>query len=138
MANFTPWSALAGGCLIGLAAALLLVVNGRIAGISGILGGVFAPARGERSWRVFFIAGLLATGVFAALFVPSSIGAPPRSPLLLMAAGLLVGVGTRLANGCTSGHGVCGIGRLSPRSLAATLTFIAAGMLVVHIVGGAS
>ena len=138
MVDFTPWSALAGGCLIGLSAALLWLLNGRLAGISGILDGVRSPEREERTWRALFLLGLVATGLVASLFLPGSIGAAPRPPLLLAAAGLLVGVGTKLANGCTSGHGVCGISRLSPRSLVATAVFVAVAMLVVYALRGVS
>lgn len=138
MVDFTPWSALAGGCLIGLSAALLWILNGRLAGISSVLDGLRSPEPAERSWRLWFMLGLLAIGLAAALIAPGSIGAAPRSPLQLAAAGLLVGAGTKLANGCTSGHGVCGIGRLSPRSLVATAVFVVVAMLVVRMVGGVS
>jgi uncharacterized membrane protein YedE/YeeE len=141
MHDFTPISALIGGGIIGIAATLLLVGSGRIAGISGILGGLLVPTRGDRMWRALFMLGLLAAGVVAALVTPDSIGASPRSLPVLALAGVLVGVGTRLGNGCTSGHGVCGISRLSPRSLVATVTFIAAGMIIVRLfslLGGAS
>jgi hypothetical protein len=131
MHDFTPWSALVGGALIGLAASLLLLANGRIAGISGILGGLLIRQRGDVAWRALFVAGLGIAGLVAQLFAPAHLGRSPRSLAMLAAAGLLVGVGTRLGNGCTSGHGVCGLSRLSPRSLAATLTFIASGMLAV-------
>lgn len=133
MHNFTPWSALAGGALIGLAASLLLVANGRIAGISGVLGGLLAPVRGDVAWRSCFVLGLLGAGVAAASLSPDAIGASPRSMGLLAGAGLLVGIGTRLGNGCTSGHGVCGISRLSPRSIVATASFIAAGIAAVAL-----
>lgn len=133
MHNFTPWSALAGGALIGIAASLLLVANGRIAGISGVLGGLLAPVRGDVAWRVFFVLGLLGAGVAATLLSPEAIGASPRSLWRLAVAGLLVGVGTRIGNGCTSGHGVCGISRLSPRSVVATASFIAAGIAAVAL-----
>jgi len=136
---FTPWPALAGGLLIGLAAAMFALLNGRIAGISGILGGLLRPVRGDAGWRVAFIAGLvgapLAYRLFSAL-PPVQVDAGYG---LLVVAGLLVGVGTRYGSGCTSGHGVCGISRLSPRSLIATITFMGAGFAVVfvmrHIVG---
>ncbi|MES3011200.1 MAG: YeeE/YedE thiosulfate transporter family protein [Pseudomonadota bacterium] len=131
---FTPWASLAGGALIGLAAALLLWLNGRIAGISGIVGGLLRPLAGDRAWRVAFVLGLLlaplAYGVVAALpvlQVDAGYG-------LLVLAGLLVGVGTRYGAGCTSGHGVCGLSRLSPRSLVATLTFMAVGFATVFVV----
>jgi uncharacterized protein len=134
MALHTFLSALAGGGLIGLAASVLLIASGRVAGISGILGGLLVPTRGDTSWRVLFTLGLLAAGAVAAYVLPDSLGSSPRSLPLLALAGLMVGVGTRLGNGCTSGHGVCGISRLSPRSLLATVTFIATGMLVVRLI----
>ena len=130
---FTPWQAAAGGVAIGLSAALFMLFNGRIAGISGILGGLLKPARGDVGWRIAFLAGLvgapLAYAAFAAL---------PRPQIdaghgALVAAGLLVGIGTRYGAGCTSGHGVCGISRLSPRSLVATASFMAAGFVTVFI-----
>lgn len=131
---FTPLSALAGGALIGLAAALLLLANGRIAGISGIVGGLLERTPGETGWRLAFVAGLLIGpalwGLFAAL-PPIRIDAGYP---LLVAAGLLVGIGTRYGSGCTSGHGVCGLSRLSPRSLAATLLFMTAGFATVYII----
>ena len=138
-AAFTPWAALGGGALIGLAVALLLLLNGRIAGISGIVGPLLRPRRGDTAWRVAFVAGLVAAPALYAL-----IGTVPRShieagPLALVGAGLLVGVGTRYGAGCTSGHGVCGLSRLSPRSLVATAVFMAAGFATVfvirHVVG---
>jgi uncharacterized membrane protein YedE/YeeE len=120
-----------GGLLIGLAATLLLWSIGRIAGISGILNGVASASRGDRAWRIAFLAGMMIAGALFMQFVPS----PPRlqtgaTPLLL-AAGFLVGFGTRIGGGCTSGHGVCGLGRLSRRSMAAVVTFMAAGMATV-------
>jgi uncharacterized protein len=141
MHDFTPIPALAGGALIGLAASLLLVAAGRIAGISGITGGLLFPARGDVRWRTLFLLGLVAAGIFAVLLAPGSIGTSPRSLPVLAVAGLLVGIGTRLGNGCTSGHGVCGISRLAPRSISATVVFMAAGMLSVLLtrwLGGAS
>ncbi len=130
---FTPWSAAIGGVIIGLAAALLVLVNGRVAGISGIVGGVLRPQAGDFVWRVAFIAGLVLAPAACALF-----GAVPAATIdagfpTLVAAGLLVGVGTRYAGGCTSGHGVCGLSRLSPRSLVATLSFMAAGIATVFV-----
>lgn len=134
MHHFTSTSALIGGALIGLGASVLLIGSGRIAGISGILGGLLIPTRGDLLWRALFLLGLIVAGGAAALFAPEYIGSSPRSLPTLIAAGLLVGAGTRLGNGCTSGHGVCGISRLSPRSLVATVTFIAAGMFIVRLV----
>jgi len=132
-AHFTPWTSLIGGVAIGLAAAMLIVLNGRIAGISGILGGLLAPKRGDTAWRVAFIAGLV--------FAPAAHGLAARLPAptieagfaMLVAAGLLVGLGTRYGSGCTSGHGVCGLSRLSPRSLVATAAFMLAGFATVFV-----
>lgn len=138
--HFTPWLSLAGGVLIGLAAAWLVVFNGRIAGISGIVGGLFAARSGERDWRVAFVAGLIAAPLAmraagAGLTPQVDAGWPE-----LMAAGLLVGIGTRYAGGCTSGHGVCGMSRGALRSVVATATFMVAGFVTVfvrqHMLGG--
>ncbi len=123
---------LVGGMLLGGAAGALLVGGGRVAGISGILAGAIAGAR-ERGWRVAFVAGLVIAGLVAALVAPGSAAASPRPLGLVVVAGLLVGVGTRLGGGCTSGHGVCGLGRLSTRSLAATLTFMGTGALAAVV-----
>jgi uncharacterized protein len=134
MMNFTPVSALAGGALIGLSAAILMLATGRIAGISGIIGGLFGTGRAEATWRVAFVVGLVAGAGIAGVagFAPSiEIGAAWP---VVVAGGLLVGFGTRLGSGCTSGHGVCGIARLSRRSILATLLFIAAGAAVVFVV----
>src|SRR6476620_3325397 len=133
MHHLSMGAALAGGCLIGLAASILLLVNGRLAGISNIVGGLVRPQAGETSWRLAFVVGLLLAGIAAAAFAPQQLSASPASPLRLALAGLLVGGGTRLANGCTSGHGVCGISRLSLRSLVATAVFIAAGIGSVYL-----
>jgi uncharacterized protein len=137
---FTPWSALAGGAIIGLAAAMFALVNGRIAGISGILGGLLRPTLPDTGWRVAFIAGLVAAPlVYAAFAALPPITIDARYPVLIL-AGVLVGVGTRYGAGCTSGHGVCGLSRMSPRSLVATLVFMAAGFATVyvtrHLIGG--
>jgi len=132
--QFTPGAALTGGLLIGLAAASFLLLNGRIAGISGILGGLLAPARRDILWRVAFLAGLVGTPSLWLLFSelpPIQIDA--GYPALIV-AGLLVGIGTRYGSGCTSGHGVCGLSRLSPRSLVATLSFMATGFLTVFVI----
>ena len=141
MDGFTPVSAAAGGALIGLSAALLWAGLGRIAGISGILGGLLRPRGGEVAWRAAFLGGLMGAPVLYALLggtVPT--GTFQAGPGILVAAGLLVGFGTRLANGCTSGHGVCGLARLSPRSMAATALFMGAAALTVflvrHVIGG--
>jgi uncharacterized membrane protein YedE/YeeE len=131
---FTPWTSLAGGLLIGLAAALLVLFNGRIAGISGVLGGLLNPTRGDVAWRAAFIAGLLAAPLAWALFATLPRLHVDAGMPTLIAAGLLVGIGTRYGGGCTSGHGVCGLSRLSPRSLVATLAFMAAGFAVVFVV----
>jgi uncharacterized membrane protein YedE/YeeE len=131
---FTPWSALIGGVVIGIAAALLVLVNGRVAGISGIVGGMLLPRAGDFAWRLAFVAGLLlAPLAYAAIAALPAITIEAGYPMLI-AAGLLVGIGTRFAGGCTSGHGVCGLSRLSPRSLAATLSFMAAGFITVSVV----
>ena len=131
--HFTPWPAFAGGVLIGLAAAILILVNGRIAGISGIIGGLLRPIRGDVAWRLAFIAGMIfAPAIFGIFYVlPES--RVDASWGILMAAGLLVGVGTRYASGCTSGHGICGISRLSPRSIVATVIFMAVGFITVYL-----
>ena len=133
MAPFDPVSAAIGGALIGLAATLLMLLSGRIAGISGILGDLIDLAGGDRPWRLAFLAGLIAGPlVFAAGRHALPAPAMPGWSIVIV-AGLLVGFGTRLGSGCTSGHGICGIARLSPRSMAATLTFVAVAMLVVAI-----
>jgi uncharacterized protein len=131
---FTPWPALAGGALIGLAAALFVLLNGRIAGISGVLGGLLTPVRGDIGWRVAFVAGLLGAPLAWALFAAWPAAQIDAGTGTLVAAGLLVGVGTRYGSGCTSGHGVCGLSRLSPRSLVATLAFMGAGFVTVYVV----
>ena len=134
--HFTPWTSLSGGVLLGLASAMFILLNGRILGISGILGGLIPPKRTDALWRLAFLAGLFSSPwVFKAL-APTSMLTVPRidaGVVLLVIAGLLVGVGTRYGSGCTSGHGVCGLARLSPRSLIATLAFMAAGFAVVFI-----
>lgn len=133
-AHFTPWTSLAGGLLIGAAAAMFLLLNGRIAGISGILGGVLRPKDGDTGWRVAFIAGLIAAPLLYQLATPLPAVNIDASTAELVVAGLLVGVGTRYGSGCTSGHGVCGLSRLSPRSIVATAAFMAAGFATVFIV----
>ena len=131
---FTPWSALVGGGLIGAAAGLLLLFNGRIAGISGVLGGLLRPlALGDGAWRVAFVAGLLLAPLVYLGFAAWPAVVVDASWGTLVLAGLLVGVGTRYGAGCTSGHGVCGISRLSPRSLVATACFMAAGFATVSV-----
>ena len=134
---FTPWSSLAGGVLIGLAAALMVVLLGRIAGISGILGGLLQKATWgsvrQWGWRAAFIAGMLLAPLLWQMFAPLPAMQMPSTPMRIISAGLLVGFGTRLGSGCTSGHGVCGLSRLSIRSLAATLMFMATGVATVFI-----
>ncbi len=134
MAAFDPLSALFGGALIGLAAVLLMLFLGRVAGISGIAAGILDPAAKDKGWRAAFVAGLIGAPLLAGLFghpLPSP--ELPESSLLVAFAGLFVGFGTRLGSGCTSGHGVCGMARLSPRSIAATLIFIVTAMLIVAL-----
>ncbi len=135
MENFTPYSALFGGLLIGLGATIMLLLNGRITGISGILSGLLSPVKGDSLWRVCFLFGMiLSAGVFIKLF-PDSLLPRTNFPLaLLIIGGFLVGFGTRLGNGCTSGHGVCGIARLSVRSMIATLVFMFSGGVSVFII----
>jgi len=133
MGNFTPISSLIGGALIGLAAALLLMLNGRIAGVSGILGGLIERGVTDRGERLAFIGGLLVGPVLYALVLQRPAITIDASAITLIAAGLLVGYGTRLGGGCTSGHGVCGVARLSPRSLIATAVFMAAGIVTVYV-----
>ena len=134
-------AALLGGGIIGLAAALMLILNGSVLGVSGIAAGVIAPRARDRLVRVLFLAGMLAGGAIAAMLLPQALpGAATDNRLLLAVAGLAVGFGTRLGSGCTSGHGVCGISRLSARSLVATMTFMVVAMLTVfvvrHVIGG--
>jgi uncharacterized membrane protein YedE/YeeE len=129
--HFTPWNSLAGGILLGLAAALYILHNGRVLGISGIVGGLLPPRRGDASWRLFFLAGLLVAPTVWALFHPAVLPRIAASAPVLVIAGLLVGWGTSYGSGCTSGHGVCGLARLSPRSLVATLAFMGAGFVTV-------
>ena len=131
--NFTPWSALAGGALIGLASAIFVLFNGRIAGISGIIGGLIKPRLHDTSWRIAFIAGLVLAPLIWQLFAALPNIQIDTSTSLLIAAGLITGFGTRYGSGCTSGHGVCGISRLSPRSMVATLIFMSFGFLTVYM-----
>ncbi len=129
-------TALAGGLLIGAAASGLLLFTGNLAGISGIVAGVLPPRPSNVGWRAAFVAGLLSGGILLRIVAPESFAGPhPHSWPLLVVAGLLVGVGTRIGNGCTSGHGVCGLSRRSPRSLVATLTFMTTGAATVYVVG---
>jgi uncharacterized membrane protein YedE/YeeE len=141
MANFTPLSAAIGGALIGISAVLLMLLTGRIAGISGMLAGCIGTEAGDRNWRVAFVAGLILAPLIAGA-VGFAVPAPrmPANWLVIIAAGLLVGFGTRLGGGCTSGHGICGVARLSARSIAATAVFMACAIAVValtrHVFGG--
>ncbi len=128
---FTPATALIGGAIIGVAVAFFVVLNGRIAGVSGILGGLARPQAGDVSWRIAFLAGLVAAPLALLAALPE-IRVDASFPALV-AAGLLVGAGTRYGGGCTSGHGVCGVARLSPRSIVATLAFMAAGFATVYV-----
>jgi uncharacterized protein len=139
--NFTPLSSLLGGALIGLSGALLLVACGRIAGISGIVGGLLSPQRRETGWRAAFVLGLVAGGALLFALRPAWFAMTSgRSVAAVAAAGLIVGFGTRLSGGCTSGHGVCGLSRLSARSMVATASFMVAGLATVyvvdHLIGG--
>jgi hypothetical protein len=141
MANFTPVSAAIGGALIGLSAVLLMLFSGRIAGVSGIFDGLINPKTSDRAWRAAFVAGLIAAPV-TAMLVSYAVPTPqmPASYVTIIVGGLLVGFGARLGSGCTSGHGICGIARLSPRSIAATGVFMVAAIVVValthHVFGG--
>ena len=141
MANFTPISAAVGGVLIGLSAVLLMLSTGRIAGLSGIFAGLINPQTSDRAWRAAFIAGLIAAPISAMLL--GYAGPSPQMPgsyVTIVVGGLLVGFGARLGSGCTSGHGICGIARFSPRSIAATGVFMGAAIVVValthHVLGG--
>jgi uncharacterized membrane protein YedE/YeeE len=134
--HFTPWGSLGGGLLLGAASALFILINGRILGISGILGGLLAPRSGDVAWRLAFLLGMAVAPLVAASLFPEAIAVPriDAGYLTIAGAGLLVGFGTRFGSGCTSGHGVCGLSRLSPRSLVSTLTFMGAGFLMVYAV----
>ncbi len=131
---FTPWTALSGGILVGMAAAIFLLLNGRMAGISGILAGLLTPARGDIGWRAAFMAGMILAPVFWTLAAGAPVIEINASYPQLIIAGLLVGLGTRYGSGCTSGHGICGISRLSPRSIVATLGFMTSGFVTVYII----
>ncbi|WP_433586957.1 YeeE/YedE family protein [Providencia alcalifaciens] len=132
--NFTPWSAAIGGILIGLAAAILLILNGRIAGISGILAGVLKPAKGDTAWKLAFIVGILVAPLLFTAFVYAPEVTITTSTPLLIAAGLLVGFGTRLGGGCTSGHGICGMARFSRRSIIAVVIFMLVAFITVAVI----
>lgn len=134
--HFTPWASLGGGVLLGIASALFVLLNGRILGISGIVGGLLAPRMGDIGWRLAFLLGMgAAPFVFAAVMPPELLPVVriDASEPVIALAGALVGIGTRYGSGCTSGHGVCGLSRLSPRSLVATLSFMAAGFAIVYL-----
>ena len=131
--NFTPWSALAGGLMIGVAASVLLLLNGRIAGISGILGGLLRPVKADIAWRIAFLTGLILAPVGYAMVASAPVVRIDAGTSVLVIAGLLVGLGTRYDSGCTSGHGVCGLSRASPRSMVATAAFMFAGFLTVYV-----
>jgi uncharacterized membrane protein YedE/YeeE len=141
MTNFTPIPSFFGGVLIGLSAAAMLLLDGKIAGVSGIFAGVLRPVKKDTLWRACFIGGLIVGGLILRVLLPEAFDfGAIRSMGALTVAGLLVGFGTRLGNGCTSGHGVCGVARLSVRSIAATATFMTAGTTAVyavnHLLGG--
>lgn len=135
-AHFTPFASLTGGIILGLASAIFILINGRILGISGILGGLMPLKVGDTTWRIAFLMGLFAAPMAFHAIVPAEYITAPRinaSDLMVVAAGLLVGIGTRYASGCTSGHGVCGLSRLSPRSMLATASFMGAGFAMVYV-----
>ena len=135
-AHFTPFVSLTGGIILGIASAIFILVNGRILGISGILGGLMPPKLGDTFWRISFLLGLLVAPTLFHAVVPAQYITAPRidaTDIMVVIAGLLVGIGTRYASGCTSGHGVCGLSRLSPRSLVATLSFMGTGFAMVYV-----
>jgi uncharacterized membrane protein YedE/YeeE len=140
MTDFSPWSALAGGALIGAGAVLLMLANGRIMGVAGIVGGALGEGARELGWRLAFILGMVVPGLAMGLSGNLHLQGNGLGVGLLVVSGVLVGFGTRMGNGCTSGHGICGLARLSPRSLAAVLTFMAVAGVVVfvrrHVLGG--
>lgn len=132
--NFTPWSSLAGGLIIGLASVMFLMFNGRLAGISGIVGGLINPKKGDISWRITFMAGLVLSPLAFSMILPLPKIHISANYCVVILAGLLVGIGTRYGSGCTSGHGVCGLSRRSPRSIVATIAFMLAGFVTVYVV----
>lgn len=135
--HFTPWLSLSGGLLLGVSAAMFILVNGRVLGISGIVGGLLAPKKGDAGWRIAFLLGMAVSPLIFRMLMPPDMVHAPRIDagyVSLVVAGLLVGLGTRYGSGCTSGHGVCGLSRMSPRSLLATITFMAFGFLTVFVV----
>ncbi|HCG7191369.1 YeeE/YedE family protein [Vibrio parahaemolyticus] len=134
MLNVIPWESLFGGILLGISATILLLVNGKIAGISGIMKGIMSPKKGDYSWRLLFAVGMIAGGLISVLMLGVAVPSTANLSLgMVIAAGLLVGIGTRLGNGCTSGHGICGMGRLSKRSIVATCVFMAVAGLTVFV-----
>lgn len=136
-AHFTPWASLSGGVLLGVASALFILLNGRILGISGILGGLLPAKTGDASWRIAFLLGLFISPLVMKAMAPAELLHAPRidaSMAMVVVAGLMVGLGTRYGSGCTSGHGVCGLSRLSPRSMAATALFMASGFATVFVI----
>ncbi|AVW97212.1 YeeE/YedE family protein [Vibrio parahaemolyticus] len=134
MLNVIPWESLFGGILLGISATILLLVNGKIAGISGIMNGIMSPKKGDYSWRLLFAVGMIAGGLISILMLGVAVPSTANLSLgMVIAAGLLVGIGTRLGNGCTSGHGICGMGRLSKRSIVATCVFMAVAGLTVFV-----
>ncbi|USD42726.1 YeeE/YedE family protein [Vibrio sp. SCSIO 43135] len=134
MMQALPWESLFGGILLGVSAVLLLLVNGKVAGISGVINGLLAPKSGDYAWRLLFVLGMVSGGVLSVMMLGIDAPSTQSSSLLALSlAGLLVGFGTRMGNGCTSGHGICGIGRLSKRSIVATCVFMAVAALTVFI-----
>ncbi|EGQ7827074.1 YeeE/YedE family protein [Vibrio parahaemolyticus] len=134
MLNVIPWESLFGGILLGISATILLLVNGKTAGISGIMNGIMSPKKGDYSWRLLFAVGMIAGGLISVLMLGVAVPSTANLSLgMVIAAGLLVGIGTRLGNGCTSGHGICGMGRLSKRSIVATCVFMAVAGLTVFV-----
>lgn len=132
--QFTPWSALTGGAVIGMAVAILVLFNGRIAGISGIAGGVLKMQKNNIGWRIAFISGLVAAPLVWQLFLSLPAIRIDGGYAMMAMAGLVVGIGTRYGSGCTSGHGICGLSRLSPRSIIATLSFMGTGFVTVYVI----
>lgn len=132
--NFTPWKSLVGGLMIGAASALLLLFNGRIAGISGILGGLLRLPKDDMAWRIAFLSGLVTAPAVYGFFFPIPAPHGTDGGFIVLIAGLLVGLGTRYGSGCTSGHGVCGLSRRSPRSIVATAAFMIAGFVTVYVI----
>ncbi|MDV6250124.1 YeeE/YedE family protein [Vibrio sp. EA2] len=134
MLDVIPWESLFGGILLGISATVLLLVNGKIAGISGIMNGIMAPKKGDYSWRLLFAVGMIVGGFVSVLLLGVTVPSTANLSIgLVLAAGVLVGIGTRLGNGCTSGHGICGMGRLSKRSIVATCVFMAVAGLTVFV-----